>query len=57
MVGIAKYDLSLHIVTQFALVNGFDASKSADRHEYGCFDYAMVGRDESGAGIASLGGG
>ena len=57
VIGVAQDDLRLDVLAKFRHVDGLDGAHSAHGHENGSLDLAMVGRDESGAGIGALGGG
>ena len=55
VIGIAQDNLCLDVLTQFSHVNSLDGAHGAYGHKDGRLDLAMIGRDESGAGIGAAG--
>lgn len=51
MVGVAKYDFGFDIVAQLVLMHGFDCALSSHGHENRGGYVAVVGVDDTGAGI------
>ena len=51
MISIAEADLGSDIVAEFVLVYGFYGGRSADGHEDGGLNRAMVGLDLAGSGL------
>ena len=52
MIGVAKNDLSLDLLAQFAKMHSFHATYSAYRHKDRCLYLSVVGGNQSGTGIA-----
>jgi len=56
MIGVAEEDFRVEVVEYVAREDAFDGRLGADRHEDRCFDVAMRGVENAGAG-ASFGAG
>ena len=55
VIGVAQDDLGLDVLAQFGHMDSLDGSHGAYWHEDRGLDLAVVGRDESSAGIGALG--